>query len=101
MNNRAALLCAILLVLLLYGDEVPAQSVPFSNLCQTQIGICPSFRAPVGSSCRCGNDQGRIIFPPPNWNNACGTRHGVCIVNFAPMGSPCSCSNDPGQIIRR
>lgn len=98
----AAGVAAAALALLLAGDELAAQ-VPFSGLCQTQLGICAVPPGPVGSFCRCGNgDPGRFIFPPPNWNNACGTRYGVCrMANYAPVGSRCNCGNDQGQIIPR
>ena len=100
MTMRPALLGAILLAGLLQGDQLPAQ-VPFGNLCQTGLGICQISGGPVGSPCRCGNDQGRVIMSPPNWNNVCGTRFGVCMVSPAPIGSGCGCGNFPGQIIPR
>lgn len=98
MNMSRLVVVLVFAVGLMMQSDVTAQA-PFSNLCQTALGICPVNPAPVGSGCSCGRDPGRIVLPPPNMSNACGTGRGVCRVDYGPVGSPCMCGGDYGQRI--
>jgi hypothetical protein len=85
---------------MLAGDELIAQ-VPFSTACQTHVGICPINPSPINSACRCFNDPGRVVHPPPDWGRFCRTPQGVCQFWPLPVGSPCACNgNVPGQVSR-
>lgn len=92
-------------VALFCAPAAAPQMVPFSNFCQTRFGICPTAPAPVNTPCFCTGPnvrhEGRIVFPPQNWNNVCGTWFGVCYSPPGPIGAPCLCGNLQGQIIGR
>jgi hypothetical protein len=87
------LILAISLLCALAGST---QAQEASNACGTRYGVCYGRYAPVGSSCQCGPDPGRIL-PPPRWSDACGTNRGVCRTSAGPVGSPCGCFGDPGR----
>lgn len=102
-----------LLVLLLAGSAAQAQGPSVSNVCQTYYGVCYlQHPEPIGLTCYCGNDQGRIIYPQqnsprqvprrdPRLSDTCATAYGVCSVNWGPIGSGCYCGPDPGRRIER
>ncbi len=101
MTRRIANLVGLLSLIglgLLAGDELVAQQVPYSTACRTNVGICATNPSPVSAACRCFNDSGRIVLPPPNWGTVCRTPQAACRVWPLPQGSRCACGNQAGQI---
>ena len=81
-----------------------AEAQWLSDACRTRYGVCWIPPGPIGSTCACGPDIGRIVPPAPPQrrasSNACGTYRGVCrIPVFLPIGSQCTCYGDPGTVI--
>ena len=96
--TRILILCGFLGGVVLQA-EAPA-GMPFSSLCRTQVGVCEANSAPVGASCTCGRDTGRMILPPANMSNTCGTSQGVCRASYGAIGAGCTCGRNPGRLIQ-
>jgi len=92
---------AVMAVLVALASAVIPQSAvsqqQVSNSCGTRFGVCPVGWAPLGSGCGCGQDPGRIVWPP--FSDACQTRYGICRTYPRQWGTGCACGNDPGQVV--
>ena len=89
------------LAAMLVGDDSNAQQpqVPYSTACRTNMGICPITPAQFNSACRCFNDPGRVVQPPPGWSNICRINpQNWCKTWLYPPGTACHCGNIPGQV---